>query len=593
MDLRGHSVYLKPGLDAQPRWRIGALVGLMFAHGLVVAGAADRSLAYLPMEAGTVTTDSASTSVTLSKDDEAILKAGLSPPDAVGLPPGQSVWQEYMALWKRHQQSPSEMMIRRFFRLPAKGLIAISDRRGRIAPRFLRWRTGDFRQIETPHFVLLSRANPEQSRQIAERLELAYWVWTQQFFPLWSGRTQVGLAVERLRSESDPTLVPLQGRQHRVVLLSDAAEYQSTIASSSVSAGSASMIAASAGFYSSELETSFFYPQSDHASLAHELCHQLFFEATDRRRGIDPLKATEAFCWVEGIAGHFESLRFGTRLASVGGWDSSRLQYARYRTLIGSQPIVDPKTLMGTRQQCQARSDIADWYSQSILHTHLMMDDHEENLMPSRVVLLRTLADIYRIEWPAEMEALSTSEVPFDASRATRFLQMDDAKLETHPITNAVTELCLAGTKVTAKGWGLLPGLPRIRWLDASRTPITTAIVRGLVEQPQSLRQLSLEATQIDPSIVAVLSNASELKELDLSWTQIDDAVVSELSRCQQLETLWLTGTPITDNSISMLQRLPHLKTIDIQRTQISESAMSSLKADLGDRVQFNPLDLP
>ena len=92
----------------------------------------------------------------------------------------------------------------------------------------------------------------------------------------------------------------------------------------------------STGYYNDQNQTIFLYvgDVDDAATRRHEMVHQLFREATRSSLRQDRMPAEQSGFWlIEGIAGYFESLKVGDRVATVGGWDASRLQFARYRTL--------------------------------------------------------------------------------------------------------------------------------------------------------------------------------------------------------------------------------------------------------------------
>jgi hypothetical protein len=544
-----------------------------------------------------------------SHADTAILKSGMLPTEALGIDvsstAGDADWWRYLQVWRGHHDEPATESIRRWLALPLDREFQSSARRGRVSPAFLPWRAGSFAVVQTPHFEILSRVNEEQSNLIARDLERCYWVWTQLYFPLWGGRDQsaVGLADWNPQDASisqyltdNASLRLASGRRHRVVLLPDQRTFELTISNPQIAAGRPSTVAASTGFYSSALTTSFFFPQSDRSSIAHEICHQLFEEATDRKRSgaskRSPTETTNEFWLVEGIAGHFESLQFGDRTASVGGWDSNRLQYARYQSLIARAAIPTIEQLRGDLRTIQQRADLPTWYSAAIMQTHFALDSQfDVGTEPTRrTKLLAMLAKLYDVD-VTDFASLGISDDSSSTSdqRMDGFLMLDDSELISHPITGGATSICLAGCEITEAGWASLPPLPRVTWFDASRTPITDSSVQRLVNDSKQLEQLSLEATKITPAIGSLIGNALNLREIDLSWTTIDDSVIDSLAKCKSLETIWLTGTPITDQTVAKLISLPKLMTIDVQRTQITEAGLQRLRtAKPG--LELNPL---
>lgn len=563
---------------------------------MVTANAADRTKCYLPAPPS-------APSQTIAAADQSIEQAGVFPTDALFIGAssngGDADWLQYIALWRGHHDAPESPAIRRWLGLPQSGEVQMTLRKGRRSPLFLPWKAATFAVVQTPHFEIVTRASETDSKLVARDLERIYWVWTQLYFPLWVGRDQTAVSL----SDWDPASATaddflsqhassrLSVRQkHRVVLLPDEQAYQLTVSIPQIAAGNAATVAASTGFYSDQLATSFFYPQAERSSIAHEVCHQLFEEATDRRRSGAATATTEDFWLVEGIAGHFESLQYGERLASVGGWDSNRLQYARYQTLIAQQPIFTIDELRGVRAEIQRRSDIAQWYSHAILHTHIGLDSDPSS--PSRVGILAMLADLYGVD-VTDFASLRGSEHDAEKSeqRADRFLNVGDRELSANPITGDATAICLAACEISDLGWETLPPLPHVHWFDASRTAIGDAAVQRLLVHPKQIDQLSLEATKITPAIGNLIADAAVLRELDLSWTAIDDSVVKSLEECPLLETVWLTGTPITDAAIDSILKLSTLKTIDVQRTKISIAGLQRLRK-IRPEIEINPLQL-
>ncbi|WP_283434204.1 hypothetical protein [Neorhodopirellula lusitana] len=575
---------------------------------IMIASATDRTSCFLPVPSLVDSVDEEPAEETL----------GALPTEALGITAtslaGDLDWWRYMQVWK--SVATGEQAPRRWLGLPLEEETLISVRRGRSSPRFLRWKSGSFVVVQTPHFEILSRCDDATSRRAARDVERLYWVWTQMYFPLWSGRDSVGVSLgewgpdvsgvaEFLNRNSGSRLT--SSARHRIVLLPDVDAYRQTVASPSVAAGAAVSIAQSEGFYSDVLRTSFFYPQGDSASLAHEVTHQLFEEATDRPRRAKASSQTDDFWLVEGIAGHFESFhamadqasldqaslrRASVGRASVGGWDSARLQYARYQALIARQPIATIADLRGKRDAVQRHGSLAAWYSQSILRVHFEMDS---GFVVRRAELMRRLAAIYSVNVKdfASLEKRSPDQESeaTEPDRVDRFLMVNDEMIARYPVRANATALCLAGCEVSQKGWSAVGRLPHLTWLDGSRTPIGDTDVERILDGAVGVEQLSLEATGISPGVGQVIAAQANLRELDLSWTQVDDALIGRLSACPKIETLWLTGCPITDQSIETLEGLSRLKTIDLQRTEVTSQGRQRLR-EANPGLVLDPLQL-
>ena len=499
-------------------------------------------------------------------------------------------WKAYRRLWQAHHADPANPAIRRFLGLPLKGDFESTAKRGRAAPRWLGWKSGSYAQVDTAHFVLYSHADRENSMRVAEDLERCYWIWTQMFFPLWESNDQVSLALKEMGEdqsvgsflESSPQRITTR-RKLRVVLCSNAEEYRKVL-------GRTPGVELSTGFYSDQYKTVLLFAseQDDPATRRHELVHQLFREATRSGLGRSLPASSEGFWLIEGIAGYFESLHLGSEIATVGGWDSSRLQFARYRLLVGGDSMSMDEVRLDGRETAQARSDIARWYAHAILRTHQLLDGG--NALNRRWVYEK-LADRYRIKLDVAAGEESVDWEDLDRS-VRRFLTIDDQHLAENRVSYPIQQLCLAGCEVSEAGLQTIPVSSSLQWLDLSRLPIGNAAVERLMPDPVKLQQLSLEATRVDSGLQDWLRKATNLNEVDLSWTTVGDAAIESLGDAGKITTLWMTGTQVTDQSIASILEMPDLKSVDVQRTNVSDAGVKRLQAS-GSQLDVNPLELP
>ena len=547
---------------------------------LITAGsrllAADRTTLFLPLPHDAEVPESGSASAVFP--DQAYGDAALEG------------WQAYIRLWRAHHRDPSNMAIRRFLGLPLKDAFEAVARRGRSAPSWLRWRAGTYAQVDTPHFVIYSRADEKSSKQVAEDLERCYWIWTQMFFPLWEANAQVSGA---LRELNDATTVPAYLQSHpqritvrrklRVVLFRDSAEYQRALGPDTPG------IERSTGFYNDQRQTTFLYAngEDDAATRRHEMVHQLFREATRSDLGRNMPGEVSGFWLIEGVAGYFESLHLEPSLATVGGWDSPRLQFARYRVLVGRDMMPMVELQRDGRRAAQASPDLARWYAHAIMRTHQLMDGGDES---HRQWIYEQLAKLYRVKG-SDSQASPELDVDTVDQGLRGFLSINDQHLAANPVTHPLSQLCLAGCDVTESGLSGIPASPNLRWLDLARLPIGNAAIERLAPNPAAMEQLTLEVTRIDPGLVAWLGQADQLHELDLSWTRLGDAAVAALDGATGISTLWMTGTRLTDQSLDAIAKMKQLESVDVQRTAISEGGIRRLKAARPD-LQINPLEL-
>ncbi len=197
------------------------------------------------------------------------------------------------------------------------------------------------------------------------------------------------------------------------------------------------------------------------------------------------------------------------------------------------------------------------------------------------------MADLYAIK-----SEISDAGLTADPQRQLQsFLSIDDDQIAENPPRAPLIRLCLAGCEVTETGLALIPASPELQWLDLSRLPIGNDAVRRLVPKPESLQQLTLEATKVDAGLKDWLSKATNLRELDLSWLAIDDAVIASTAGATEIETLWLTGTHVSDESIDAIARMKRLQAVDLQRTKVTAAGLARLRQARPD-VKLNPLEL-
>tara|TARA_R110002073_G_scaffold202032_1_gene361364 strand:+ start:17991 stop:19925 length:1935 start_codon:yes stop_codon:yes gene_type:complete len=524
-------------------------------------------------------------------------QAMLDKPAATGTASGTTdlAWRAYSELWQAHAADPSNRAIRRFLGLPLSGTIEIRSARGRSAPSWLQWRRGSYQQFESPHFTIYSRASDADSQRVAVDLEQCYWVWTQMFFPLWEGNQQVALAfAEWTPGTSIADLLAKKTSRLStrakltVVLFRDWNEYAATLSKAIPG------IERSTGFYSDENRTTFLFAghEETEATRRHELTHQLFREATrstrsrTSRSAVDKMPGEDAGFWlIEGIAGYFESLQLHPSHATLGGWDASRLQYARYRTLVGGDFMPLSELEPEGRLQAQQRPDLARYYAHAIAHTHQLLDGGN---IENRKWIYHHLAELYGIESPyPDVPAPDTGVQPMRS-----FLTVNDEDLKRNPPDPATKRLCLSSCEVTADGIEGFPKLPQLDWLDLSRNrQIDSDVVDSVLAGATSLTQLSLEATAVDNRIADRLKNAKKLEELDLSFAAIDDSLIQAISGLSELRTLWLTKTEVSDAAMDVIETLPKLEVLDVQQTKVTDARLEQFKR-ARPNVKLNPLEL-
>ncbi len=545
----------------------------------------DRVVAFVPLTANSATFSSATSNSVLTNSSPSLYG---NLPNLALATNVDAAWSNYLKLWSAHHQQPGNTTLRKFLDLsndesPAKMI------RGRAAPRWLGWQAASYHQIDTPHFQIFSRAEPQFTQSVAADVERFYWVWTQLFFPFWEGQRSVQSTFEAFTG--DNVAEHLEGRpglksnrpRMRIVIFADSDEYQRTLARDEPA------VAQSTGFYSDMRQTTFLYGgvgDDTTPTRHHELTHQMFREATFSRLGTRSPGEQSDFWLVEGIAGYMESLSFIDNLATVGGWNSERLQYARYRILVGGDSMPLSELRADGRIAAQRRSDLSRYYAHAITQTHFLLDG---GVTGSRQWVFNTLADLYRIEVSFPL----TANAPEDPRLVTQFLAVNDQTIVANAKILPPTKICLAGCEVSSEGLAAIPASTSLTWLDLSRMPsLKLTDIMRLCPEPNSLTTLSLEATRLEPESLAIwLGGATSLRELDLSSTAMDDHLIEPLSQMREIDTLWLTGSHVSDKIIDVLLSLSKLRSVDLQQCAVSDDAIARLRAARPD-LQLNPLQI-
>jgi hypothetical protein len=276
--------------------------------------------------------------------------------------------EAYSLLHEVLHEDPQHEAARRIlgFRKSAKGWSRPGDivgvTRGRAPQPAYQFAARQYHQVTTAHFRLLTDADPEEARQVAQRLEDLQHVWRQVFFVFWNDGTTLARRIESetgdFRARTD---------KYQVVWFRDRARYVEVLQREEP------LIEKTLGIYLDKKRIAFLFgdPQEMLPSWLHEVTHQLFAETIRTSPDI----GGEAHMWVaEGVALHLESLRWFPGYCLLGGFDADRLQYARYRALAEENyvPLAE-LTRMG-RRGLQQDPRIGALYSQAAGLTDFLMN---------------------------------------------------------------------------------------------------------------------------------------------------------------------------------------------------------------------------
>lgn len=475
----------------------------------------------------------------------------------------------YRLLFRTLREDPEHAEAKRVLgRLASSPNVKPQVRRSSAPHPDLGWPGSTFTRVESPHFLLTSRASNAETIQLAVRLEEYYALWSQFFYALWC-------APGDLRKKLDGKVAPLEKqRQIRVVYLKDRRDYVQTLGLREEN------ISVSVGYYDPTAKTSYFYPDENlEATFFHELTHQLLAEASELN--VDSADAETAkrtdFWLIEGIATYMESLFSHENYWTLGGWESPRLQVARYRAVRDGYFMPWSEFHNGTMESWKANRDIALLYSQGAGISHYMLDgfglpaESKEARQERRQNYIQSLASAYtpKPDSTSILEALGGEKAQEQYEKA---LTVSDVQLQQLRPARKLKELVLTGSELSSESWNALATQADLEWLDVSFSNATSVDLTWIAKL-KSLQRLSVEGTLVDGQILDACQHLRELEELDLTGCQISDEDLLKLRKHPRLTTLWLGKTQVTNKALDLLDSIPKLTFVDVQGSGISPAA--------------------
>ena len=435
----------------------------------------------------------------------------------------------------------------------------------RVSHPLLGWAARRYWTITSRHFKIVTNRSARAGVDLAEQLEMLHIAWRQLLFPLWSNAE---LLSQRWQ---DPGTALGPEKKHQVVLFADRKEYVEMLTASQ------SRINLTSGFYQYDTGIAFFYMANPAPTTIwnHEVTHQLMQEM---RPAVNEVGRDQNFWIVEGIALYMESLRQHDCYLTVGGFESNRLQYARYRRMTERFYVPLERLVLMGRDHIQMDDRIGRLYSQSAGLAHMLMDG---NGAEHRQGLLKYLDQVYRGEdnsrTLAELTGRAMDKLDDEYGR---FLVVQDKDLARLPPGVFLKNLVLGSCSISDQGLRHLAGQQELRWLDLTNTMISDKGF-SLLAGSTRLEQLSLERTEITDRSLEVLAGMKELEELDLSGTRVTDEGIASLSGLRHLKQLWLTGTMVSDEGLRHLEPLKQLELLELSGTAASEEGVKQLRAKL------------
>jgi hypothetical protein len=468
----------------------------------------------------------------------------------------------YQLLFETLRENPDHALARRILDVASSPPRFTTSQPRLVHPK-LGWAAGRYWRIETPHFAIQTNHSAREGQELARHAEELYALWQQTFFRYWSS----GEALAARFAGRDEPLARERPKMN-ILLVKDRAEYVRQLEAA------VPQIGQTVGIYLSQQRTSFFV--AGDASVVptwnHEITHQLFQESVPDT--VAQPGESQNFWALEGAALYMESLTRHGGFWTVGGCESDRLQFARYRTLAGDGISLSRLSAL-SREAIQTSPDIVRIYSQSAGYAHFLMDGERGTRRDAFVDLL---AALYRGgSGESELAAfLGSSEQEFD-ERFRAFLNVTDADLAGIPSLQRLRNLSLGRTRVTDAGLVSLADSRELIWLDLSLLDVTDEGFRQVAEA-KKLEQLFLEGTKLTDAALPQVGTYKQLTELDLSALAITDDGLTSLSGLPKLSVLYLSNSPITDMGLTHLRSLKQLTQLDTTGTRVTDAGLEQLR---------------
>ena len=273
---------------------------------------------------------------------------------------------------------------------------------------------------------------------------------------------------------------------------------------------------------------------------------------------------------------HFESLKGEGQVLSLGGFDSQRLQYARWRRLrenyhvpIGELASMDMKTF-------QSRKDIRYLYAESAGIAHMLMDSRKYDLLP---VLIEFMKLIHKRKLqPAAFEKMMGRTLEELDKDYLEFLKVTSRDVEKR-IENreSIAELAAMSANLGENAFDTIGDCINLRKLDLTGSDFTK--IRSIkLQRLDLLQEIYLNNCIIESGALQSLNQLASLRELDLSSSSVDDSTLDELRRLPGLMNLSIANTRVTDSGLLKIAKLPELRYLDLTGTTVTANGVARFK---------------
>jgi len=471
----------------------------------------------------------------------------------------------YKLLYQTLRENPNHMQALTALELDTQSNVKVT-KPGVIHSRTT-WPARTYWRLESRYFVIDTNKSREAAEHIHAELVALEAAWKQVFYSYWADPTALA---KRLEGE-DVSLAKHRNatRKHRIIVFDTRSQYASFLDSKGSNA------TASLGLYDDKSQTSYFFIDDldTRDTWLHEVTHQFFQE---RGPGVLNIGRNQNTMLVEGIAMYMESLREVSGHITLGGWESNRLQFARYYRLNG-QFHMPAKDLMALgMSEIQGHQSQGEIYYEAAGLVHSLMNSESAKASELRSNLIEVISGIYHGKDTAQ--DLATTVAPWDwiEENYVPFLVVSDQDVSNLDSGTPIRNLVLAQSPVTDDSLKIIGKYKDLNWLDLTYSNVTDDGVQHL-SSLSNIRKISFEGTKISNSSAGILSNFPDLIELDFSNTPISDDAVAQITRKTKLEVLYLTGTKITDEGLNKLASLRNLEVLDVRKTNVSDAAVEQL----------------
>ena len=409
------------------------------------------------------------------------------------------------------------------------------------------WPAKSYWVASTNNFQITSSANKEQTRELAESLQRWEDVWRQVFFEFHNSGKNLNRWIEGSSKR------PISRRKFKVFFFKNHNQFVESLHDSNPG------ISASTGYYNDVNRIAYFFADEDPSisdTWRHEMTHQLFQETRSAKPGV----FIDGYLWLgEGIAMYLESLVDHGSYATLGGFDSRRLQFARLRRLKEQFRIPIDELSSMSLPEFQALPEIAKVYSQSAGITQYLMTADNGRNQKSLIDFLK-LAYTGKLKRSSFEDAIGTSfrqiETGYD-----EFLKVENSQLAYLDPSTGNRELSLIGTKLMEDSFEAVASIANFDWLDLSACDVRGSKLLPL-QSCESIAQLFLTGAVLDGQATKIIAKL-EVLDLDLSGSNLTDQWLAVLANSKSLRSLNIAGTKVSAAGLrSFTASRPNIKVL-------------------------------